>query len=81
MMAHETDQPSSSRSSLSSWSLLRSSNVVFKLEFGCCCCPGVNVVVVDIVIGIVVTVVAVIVVAIAVVVDSRLDFIFSHRFL
>ena len=80
MMAHETDQPSSSRSSLSSWSLLRSSNVVFKLEFGCCCCPGVDVVVVDIVIGIVVSIV-VAAVAIAVVVDSRLDFIFSHRFL
>ena len=80
MMAHETDQPSSSRSSLSSWSLLRSSNVVFKLEFGCCCCPGVDVVVVDIVIGIVVSIV-VAAVAIAVVVDSRLDFIFSQRFL
>lgn len=79
MMAHETDQPSSSRSSLSSWSLLRSSNVVFKLEFGCCC-PGVDVVVVDIVIGIVVGIV-VAAVAIAVVVDSRLDFIFSQRFL
>ena len=80
MMAHETDQPSSSRSSLSSWSLLRSSNVVFKLEFGCCCCPGVDVVVVDIVIGIVVGIV-VAAIAIAVVVDSRLDFIFSQRFL
>ena len=80
MMAQETDQPSSSRSSLSSWSLLRSSNVVFKLEFGCCCCPGVDVVVVDIVIGIVVGIV-VAAIAIAVVVDSRLDFIFSQRFL
>ena len=80
MMAHETDQPSSSRSSLSSWSLLRSSNVVFKLEFGCCCCPGVDVVVVDLVIGIVVSIV-VAAVAIAVVVDSRLDYIFSQRYL